>query len=670
MSPNLPDEIVAEILSPALKVPEHLFSDTSLKSPFASYSCSSSSALLVCRSWLRVATPLLYAVVILRSKAQVRAFHAALQSTPSLGPLVKKPRVEGGFGNVMHQILQTTPNVSDILLSLQIHSSDSSAGLALGLPLINPTRLIILDDPSNPLKNKAVVQLMVALKIRVPKWTHLEMLHLPYDRLSPSRESLCTSLCTPTVKTLSFPTYRPSLLPYLVEISRLPSLKVIEIRPKTTHNAASPPETTDSRLNELLRRDNSPENLYAGTYNANVFSAIDPSFRPMASIPQTTIDSIWSRILFFAMLSLEQHPKNTPPMRLEDKKINSARLQLLLVSVLFDRLALPYLYRYPVFRTAIDLARFSSALASQPTIGAHIRELDVRIVGPDSSAIPTILSRTCNLTHLIGYGRHSFSWDAFTTLAVTAGSTLQEFTGFSFKFDLRSRLTTHSPGVFTHFIVLRSVAWHFFPRSSIGPPQFGAVGEASGAALPALKSLSILTPEVLSMFSEMALPSLQHVVFDLRKDWDTTFLRKHGNKIQHVQVRKATIEDQSVLTLCPNLTTLSCFVYATDDYDIGCDTLSDGFKHTYLTKLIVDKDRVTGKVRNEIDWKGFFLNLDLSHLPAVREVSIDQCEWPTTEHEISKSLWVKWAENLLEIGVKLTDEKGTEWRPRLKNSRR
>jgi hypothetical protein len=175
MSEILPDEIIAEILSPALKVPESLFSDTSPKSPFATYSSSGSgsSTLLVCKSWLRVATPLLYAVVIIRSKAQARAFQSALQSTPDLGRFVKNLRAEGGFGNIMHQILQRTPSVSDILLSLQIHSSDSSSGLVLGLPLINPTRLIILDDNDNLLKNKAVVKLMTALSTCVTKWNNL-----------------------------------------------------------------------------------------------------------------------------------------------------------------------------------------------------------------------------------------------------------------------------------------------------------------------------------------------------------------------------------------------------------------------------------------------------------------------------------------------------------------
>ncbi|KAJ7273939.1 hypothetical protein C8J57DRAFT_1314068 [Mycena rebaudengoi] len=60
MEQHLPDEILSEILTPSLSVSDTDFSDTSLDSPFASYSGHSASAfLLVSKSWLRVSTPLL-----------------------------------------------------------------------------------------------------------------------------------------------------------------------------------------------------------------------------------------------------------------------------------------------------------------------------------------------------------------------------------------------------------------------------------------------------------------------------------------------------------------------------------------------------------------------------------------------------------------------------------
>ncbi|KAJ7800097.1 hypothetical protein B0H13DRAFT_1673125 [Mycena leptocephala] len=93
MSASLPAEIISEILSPALKVSDEMFSDTSDVSPFAKVSLSTSAYLVVCRDWLRVATPLLYNVVVLRSRSQACALEKVLQSHPELGRFIKKLRV-------------------------------------------------------------------------------------------------------------------------------------------------------------------------------------------------------------------------------------------------------------------------------------------------------------------------------------------------------------------------------------------------------------------------------------------------------------------------------------------------------------------------------------------------------------------------------------------------
>ncbi|KAJ7443506.1 hypothetical protein B0H11DRAFT_1696528, partial [Mycena galericulata] len=91
---------------------------TAEPSPFASFSESSSASLLVSKSWLRVSTPLLYHVVVLRSKAQAGALRTALSRNPVLGRFIKKLRVEGGFGKHMHDILKVASNITDIFLSL------------------------------------------------------------------------------------------------------------------------------------------------------------------------------------------------------------------------------------------------------------------------------------------------------------------------------------------------------------------------------------------------------------------------------------------------------------------------------------------------------------------------------------------------------------------------
>ncbi|KAJ7156524.1 hypothetical protein C8R43DRAFT_883883, partial [Mycena crocata] len=115
----LPDEIIAEILSPALHVSEKDFCDNGHNpSPFSRYLESTSAYLLVCKAWLRVATPLLYNVVVLRSKAQAAALCQTLSKNNELGQFIRKLRVEGGYGSPMHKILQFAPNISDLLYCL------------------------------------------------------------------------------------------------------------------------------------------------------------------------------------------------------------------------------------------------------------------------------------------------------------------------------------------------------------------------------------------------------------------------------------------------------------------------------------------------------------------------------------------------------------------------
>ncbi|KAJ7604143.1 hypothetical protein FB45DRAFT_851351, partial [Roridomyces roridus] len=181
MSDNsLPDEIISEILSPALQVPDEEFSDVSSRvSPFAEYVEPPSAYLVVCKSWLRVATPLLYKVVVLRSKAQAKALAQVLSKNPDLGQFIKRLRLEGGYGAPMRTILRSSPHISDILVTLDVLSSDSTVGLYDGLECISPRRLILHDCCKKPCENKQAFKLLEGLEKAIPKWQRLTTLELP-----------------------------------------------------------------------------------------------------------------------------------------------------------------------------------------------------------------------------------------------------------------------------------------------------------------------------------------------------------------------------------------------------------------------------------------------------------------------------------------------------------
>lgn len=182
MDHALPDELIKEILSPALKVSDEVFSSTSGTSPFAGYSPSTSALLVVCKTWLRVATPLLYHVVVLRSQAQAKALEKALKENKLLGTFIKKLRLEGGFGSAMYPIIMAAPNVTDLFLSFEIISADGVSGLCRGLPKMNPTRVILYDQTAAD--NAPLRQLTKALCGSLKIWTKL-VAFLVYSSLPP-----------------------------------------------------------------------------------------------------------------------------------------------------------------------------------------------------------------------------------------------------------------------------------------------------------------------------------------------------------------------------------------------------------------------------------------------------------------------------------------------------
>ncbi len=172
----LPDEILKEILSPALQIPDQSFAsiDVDGPSPFAKYERSTSAYLLVCKDWLRVATPLLYNVVVLRSKAQIQALAWALNSTPGLGVFIKKLRIESGYNYALSRVFQAAKNLTDLCLSFEIYSQDNASGICRGLALVQPRRVILYD----PVKragpwNQNFFSLTDTLNRVIPTWIHL-----------------------------------------------------------------------------------------------------------------------------------------------------------------------------------------------------------------------------------------------------------------------------------------------------------------------------------------------------------------------------------------------------------------------------------------------------------------------------------------------------------------
>ncbi|KAJ7119100.1 hypothetical protein C8R44DRAFT_878607 [Mycena epipterygia] len=342
MSDNsLPDEIISEILSPALKVCNDVFSDTSNVSPFATYSESSSAYLLVCKAWLRVATPLLYNTVILRSKAQAKA-------------------LEGGYGPSMATILECSPNISDLFLSFQIWATDNVDGLCEGLPLINPTHFILQDDGERMKQNKIALKLEDALTNAISKWDRLLIVDLPYSYYYYNRARRIVKAIAKSRRLQTVVVSNIRDVAWVYDQLKKCLQQVIHIKQPISKSDWSYLTLVKVPFFKALARfTEAPSNVE--THNSGQISVSDlphiapslnPSFIPMNSATNEVKEIVWKRILYFAVFvpQLSENPNIAP------------RLPLLL------RLALPYFYAYTMVKDSAASSKFLRVLQKNPSI--------------------------------------------------------------------------------------------------------------------------------------------------------------------------------------------------------------------------------------------------------------------------------------------------------------
>ncbi|KAJ7878530.1 hypothetical protein B0H14DRAFT_3435532 [Mycena olivaceomarginata] len=564
MANSLPDEMISEILSLVLK-----------GRPFLPLQLCSSA-----KRGSESPPPLLYHTVVIRSRPQANALATVFKQPSDLGRFVKKLRLEGGFGKRMQQVLECTPNITDLYLSADMWSSDNVSGLVLGLPLLNPTRLIVR-DLSTSRGNKFMAQLYSVLAANLDEWTNLTMImlsHFPF--LSPYRQTergefaraICASKTLQVVSLQLWPMYESdyhvfnnneydALNKMALGIS---SLKAIEIRHllatresfkinDTRWNAGSPSTT------EPVQK-NSSHGAIALTPNDNTV------FRdPMSTALQSVVDLVWKRIVSFSMFAGDGSLADRWP-----EKTNSDRLNIMLVSSTFKALALPYLYGYPILLDDIAICQFSARLCAEPALGLHVRELKIRRVAPGTRKksaksqpdLVPILSRTPGLARLIGDGVSvTMSCATLGVLAQTAGQTLLEFSGF--EMDLKDpQAWAHLPAIFRALPALESLSWT--AASIEGAPGY-VKGSSASRALPSLRFLDVRsTPTfrsagLLLALSDMHLPALRSVALGPELYDSTQFLSVHGPKITRLEIHDDfdTPDGMSVFALCPALAHLT-----------------------------------------------------------------------------------------------------------------
>ncbi|KAK7035999.1 F-box domain-containing protein [Favolaschia claudopus] len=684
---SLPEETISEILSPALKVSDAAFCDASLVSPFSKYEEPTSNYLLVCKTWLRIATPLLYSTVVLRSKGQAKALSTVLVENPEFGQYIKKLRVEGGYGPPMHTILECSPNISDLFLCTRIFSSDNTSGLCSGLELINPTRLILWHADHQGLGNRTYLQLLDALVAAIPEWDNLRifqpsfyMLNHPSDRIA-EEIAKARKLTTVVVTQVSH-------VSWVYNLYKKCPLQQIQVK-------TSAPVEPDSRYRKQLHalmenpkikallRFNYPEQPTSTPVDSmqtttdmelpsiDIVPSLNPFFKPLSNAALHIADKIWDRVLFFAFV--DPHPGQNPVE-------NFRRCpDLLLVSKTIHRLGIPHHYARVYLHCRSSVRQFRALLSKKPAIALHVRHLVVHdytayhsLRGPGDDPLSAILSRTsgllqfgdvrtANTTHSASSDLRTIPWTAFEVLGKTAGPTLRECCARIWAVE------DASAAVFNELKALRTLMWDC-------DTTFTGAEKVSGDGLLNLEELHIRSTDLsfIRVLSRMRLEFLRRIVLSTEVDCKLLF-EVHGPKLTELvlQYKHLHAFRGKILTFCPNLQVITITEMGGPP---GFDELnSKGAIRPALTKIVFDVPECQWrKTRSGLEdkniifaWDTFFKLFEpKKHLPNLQEIEFEDCVWPTNERDIEKSRWVRWAELLLKHDVHLADKNGTRWKRR------
>ncbi|KAJ7474311.1 hypothetical protein FB451DRAFT_1248582 [Mycena latifolia] len=604
MADRAPDEIISEILAPLLKHSDEVFSDTSEKPLLPRY--SSSTYLLVCKAWLRVSTPLLYNVVILRTTAQAGALEEVLDANKEFGLFI--------------QNCACAPNITDLFLTLSIWGSDNATGLCSGLPLINPRRVILIDGvrvspfhlPAKPKKNKQANKLMETLVTVIPKWDNLVTFGFPYaqddeDPTSIARaEALASALRkSQTLEILLVP--GGSDFPeYLRQMRDAPSLKSLCLK-------------FTSSLPILLLGDTA-----LGRFRASV--ATDPKLKMLV-----TYDL---------------------PDSLSNEPLSQQNILQRFQSIM-DPSLLPSNIMHPSLLTSSA----SSSLAFPST--DPILQTFQSIMHP--SLLPSSASSSSPSTDPI----HDIP--TLETLGQTSGATLQEINVKILEPQGRgskARVPAVKPAVLSPFSALTHLTWSSPAILWFPTPDPGFL------ALPNLQKLTLLdcSKSFLAVLSQLSLDSLRDV--SLHKPLDVSasvnFLQCHGSKLLELSAPLEVLIKVKVFDVCTNLNNvLALHPYSSLEPErraLRKDFITCDAPHTSLVKIHLDL--YTIERRNKSTLKATCANLDKTSFPVLKEIQVTCAKWPTSEQEISKSEWVKLSGLLRPKGIELTDKNGVGWTPR------
>ncbi|KAK6997359.1 hypothetical protein R3P38DRAFT_3063842 [Favolaschia claudopus] len=675
---RIPDEIISEILSPALRVSDTTFSTLNSvagASPFLTFSESSSAYLEVSKSWLRVGTPLLYNVVSIRSTAQAQALAATFTTNPDLGQFIKKLRVEGGYGTFMLTIIQAAPKITDIYLTLLLEKSDNASGLCQALPLLNPVRLILdghgLFRPSTSAKE--LYQTLEDCIIHWGKLTRVEaQLNMAHDFSKVL--SLILHLDTLVIWLKDYPSWH--WLPgYVREISENPNLKrvILSLEPQRSYDSIKSQQLLydeykgNPRMTALLNLPDERPSFGNPHLECTEMDISHSSFAYPARLAAdaTHEEAIWSRVLFFTSRDdvPELNPEGGHSFGFGYHDRPPSRVDPLLVCKMFARLGLPHLYTIVVIASAARARSLVSQLERHPELALHIRALCLDLYDVNDVFDQLVLHMPALVelqAKYRGWGS-KISWKAFKDLAETSGAHLRFLRGL----QVKGSIEVVSPAALFLFSQIVSLDWdpdvkfditqELIPRATFNTLTKLTVDKFDGSFFDVLAC--------------MELPFLETIFFNsLDSVCDgAAFFQRHGSKLRELKLseRQLNAPNVEIWRNCPMLATLRIFCDHEHFVRDSCLTTSAILPRLeeIFFEILNEYEKLTTK--EQIPHFNRLINAlrTTNSFPALREVYHPLCKWPTTEH--GKDTWSKWAEKLLTRDVHLVGPDGVRWRPRM-----
>ncbi|KAJ7064714.1 hypothetical protein C8F01DRAFT_1249749 [Mycena amicta] len=626
---TLPYELIAEILSPLLDVPDELFASC-VGSPFSTYGPSSANYLLVCKSWLHAGTPLLYRVLIIRSRDQAKALARTFSQPHNshLGNYVRNLRIESGYGTSIKTILACSPKITHLNLTLDVWPPDTVDPTSKGLKLINPTALMLQHHGSisrSP-RTKMVTQLANGIADAIPGWTRLTTLHYDSIGMDDSQKISRPLVDAKRLTTLFVSSTSTAHLACKLLANTCP-LEVIYITQAPTARKRNW-LNNQPVLRQLVKFQIEPSPVVLPPVERN------PFYIPMDSATEEDRKAVWSRVLFFAMF-VQERALDVPNLDLPPL------LPFLHVSKLFYKLALPHLLVH------IKLAWRGNSTGMDT-------EASFQLTLANSHPVETISN---------GQSYIPMSWRTFTLVAQRIGWSLQQCdlrTGYNSEVD-RDPMAVN---IFRHFVELRTLVWNCLA-------EFKPTGNNSTLeieALPKLSHLRIVAADqtFLDLLSTFRLPSLKTLLFVCKTLQYEPFLRAHGSTLVELELQGKDLQEFSVpvLELCPCLTKITIESSLLRFYD--ADNLFPRVQNRTLVKFCLMWGCRIVAPKNYNAWETLITTFDTNLLPSLKEIELVNFEWPRNQRLINDSPFIHWADLLRKRGIHLLDRRGKRWRTRYK----